>query len=138
MKLNKTKITLFIIFLFQIISFPLNSLESLNKVIAIVGRTTITEMDFEKASKKFKILYTKTKSPYKGSYKTQVMDFLIARQIIDITAEEETIIVNEKRIESEVERIMENMGFSDRAQFEKSLSGKIGLPFDVWLEELPY
>jgi putative peptidyl-prolyl cis-trans isomerase len=112
--------------------------ESLNKVIAIVGKNTITQMDFERASEKYKILYKKAKSPYKGSYKTQVMDFLIARQIIDLTADEETIIVNEKRVDAEVDRIMENMGFQDRAQFEKSLSDKIGIPFDMWLEELPY
>jgi putative peptidyl-prolyl cis-trans isomerase len=112
--------------------------ESLNRVVAIVGKRSITKMDYDRAVEKYKKLFKNTKTPYKGSLKTQVMDYLISKEIIDITADEETIIVNEKRVDAEVERIMEGMGYTDRAAFEKSLAEKIGLPFDLWLEELPY
>lgn len=131
----------FLIFLLFFISQNLNPLlgrESLNRVIAIVGNYSITQIDYDKGVEKYKKLFKNTKSPYKGSLKTQVMDFLIAKKIIDITADEETIIVNEKRLESEVEKIMENMGYTDRALFEKSLSEKLGIPFELWYEELGY
>jgi len=114
------------------------SRESLNKVIAIVGKYSITQLDYEKTVEKYKKLFKTGKSPYRGSLKTQVLDFLISRIVIDITCDEETIVVNEKRIEAEIERIMEGMRFTDRAIFEKTLSEKIGIPFELWLEELPY
>ncbi len=132
------KIFPFILRFLFLFACPLFGRESLNRVIAIVGNYSITQVDYDKAVDKYKKLFKNTKSPFKGSLKTQVMDFLISKKIIDITADEETIIVNERRLESEVEKIMENMGFTDRALFEKSLSEKMGIPFEIWYEELGY
>ena len=112
--------------------------ESMNRIYAVVGKKSITEIDYEKGEERYKKLFKNSKSPYKGSHKTQVLDFLISKAVIEITAEEETITVNEKRVESEIDKIMENSGNTDRASFEKFISEKTGLSFDVWVAELPY
>lgn len=117
---------------------PLLSQDVLNKVYAVIGKKSITEIDYEKGEERFNKLFKSGKSPYKGSHRTQVMDFLISRAVIEITAEEETITINEKRVESEIEKIMENSGILDKANFEKFISEKAGVPFDIWVAELPY
>lgn len=128
----------FIILIFITILTKLSSIETINKVYAVVGKKSITELDYEKGEEKFNKLFKNSKSPYRGSHKTQVLDFLISKAVIEITAEEETITVNEKRVESEIDKIMENSGNQDRASFEKFISEKTGLPFEVWVSELPY
>lgn len=128
---------IFLFFVFLLFSFALNSAESINKIYAIIGKISISQLDYEKGEDKFKRLF-KQRSPYKGSHKTQVLDFLIERAIVDITADEESITVNEKRIESEIEKMMEHSGITDRAQFEKHLSEKSGMPFEMWVSDLPY
>ncbi len=131
------KLLFFSIFLLSL-NLSIHSQDSLNRIYAVVGKKSITEIDFEKGDDRYKKLFKTTKSPYKGSHKTQVLDFLIARAVIEITSEEETITVNEKRIESEIDKIMENSGHSDRAVFEKYIAERAGVPFDVWVAELPY
>ena len=121
-----------------LINLSIYGQDSLNKIYAVVGKKSITEIDFEKGEDRYKKLFKTAKSPYKGSYKTQVLDFLISRAVIEITADEETITVNEKRVEAEIDKIMENSGHSDRAIFEKYISDRAGIPFDVWVAELPY
>lgn len=114
--------------------------ESINKIMAIVGKISISQLDFERGEEIFKVLQKQKKAlkPPKGSWKSQVLDFLIARAIIDITADEESIQANEKNIESEIERLMKLSQTTDKAQFEKLISEKTGLPFDIWLNDLPY
>jgi putative peptidyl-prolyl cis-trans isomerase len=126
-----------IFFLLNFLSLNLYSKEPLNKIIASIGNRTITKLDYDKALENYKLIYKNTKSPYKGSLNTQVIDHLIAKKIIEITADEETITVNQKRVESEILKIMENSGITDRATFEKSISDRMGMPFQVWVDELP-
>lgn len=138
--LNKQKKKLFVnicITLF-LLTTGLYPLETINRIYAVVGNKSITELDYEKGEEKYNKLFKTSKSPYKGSHKTQVLDFLISKAVIEITAEEETITVNEKRVESEIDKIMENSGNLDRASFEKFISEKTGLPFDIWVSELPH
>ncbi|MDX1959181.1 MAG: putative peptidyl-prolyl cis-trans isomerase [Leptospiraceae bacterium] len=135
MKFLKNKLIIILILL----SFgEISAKDSVNRIYGIIGKYSITQLDYEKGEDRYKKLFKKGNPPYKGSMKTQVMNFLIERMIIDITCEEESIQVNDKRVEAEVDRIMENSGFKDRALFEKNLSDKTGLPFDIWLAELPY
>ncbi len=114
--------------------------ESINKIMAIVGKISISQLDFERGEEVFKNLQKQKKAgkTQKGSWKSQVLDFLIARAIIDITAEEESIQASEKNIEAEVDRLMKLSQTTERSQFEKLISEKTGLPFDVWLNDLPY
>ncbi|TGK96305.1 putative peptidyl-prolyl cis-trans isomerase [Leptospira brenneri] len=122
--------------------FPLvslNSYESLNAVLAIVGPKSISTLDYEEGIERYKNLsrffpsYRK-----KGSLHSQVIDFLIDRAVVDNAADEESIQVNEKRIEAEIQKRMEAQGITDLEQFKKSVQSQFNLPYDVWLEDLPY
>lgn len=124
-------------FISPIVSAP----ESINRILAIVGKISISQLDFERGEEIFKALQKQRKpgkTAPKGSYKTQVLDFLISRAIIDITADEESIQANEKNVEAEIDRMMKGSGVNDRAQFEKLITEKTGLPFDIWINDLPY
>ncbi|MCB1142065.1 MAG: putative peptidyl-prolyl cis-trans isomerase [Leptospiraceae bacterium] len=132
------KILFFFISVYLLTSLSLTAGETINRIIATIGQKSVTQMDYDKALEKYKLLFKNTKSPYKGSLNTQIIDFLISRLIIEITSDEETITVTPKRIESEISRIMENSGISDRLAFEKHITERMGIPFQVWEEELPY
>ncbi|WP_109021833.1 putative peptidyl-prolyl cis-trans isomerase [Leptospira kobayashii] len=115
------------------------SYESLNQVIAIVGNRAITQTEYEKGVEKYKSLSRFVPAlRKKGSLHSQVLDFLIDRTIVDITAEEESIQVNEKRIEAEIQKRMEAQGMTDIEAFKKSVQQQFGLPYEIWLEDLPY
>ncbi|XDD54399.1 putative peptidyl-prolyl cis-trans isomerase [Leptospira sp. WS4.C2] len=117
----------------------LNSYESLNSVLAIVGPKSISTLDYEEGIERYKNLsrffpnYRK-----KGSLHAQVIDFLIDRAVVDNVADEESIQINEKRIEAEIQKRMEAQGISDLEQFKKAVQTQFNLPYDVWLEDLPY
>lgn len=139
-QLKKFKIYNFFIYICLLSLLPQSTfpLETINRIYAVVGNKSITELDYEKGEEKYNKIFKNSKSPYKGSHKTQVLDFLISKAVIEITADEETITVNEKRVESEIDKIMENSGNPDRASFEKFITEKTGLPFDIWVSELPH
>ncbi|MBE7412581.1 MAG: putative peptidyl-prolyl cis-trans isomerase [Leptospiraceae bacterium] len=129
--------TLLLVFLFPF--SVIFSAESLNKILATIKNTSITQIDYEYGEDKYKKLSKfLPKINHKASMKTQVLDFLIARAIVDITAEEESIQVTEKRIDTEIEKRMEVMGIKDRAVFEKNIQAQTGMSFDMWVSELPY
>ncbi|TGL56300.1 putative peptidyl-prolyl cis-trans isomerase [Leptospira ognonensis] len=129
----------FILLSIFLLSISLSAYESLNQVIAIVGNQSITQSSFDKGAEKYKALskYIPA-SRKKGSLHSQVLDFLIDRAIVDIAAEEESIQVNEKRIEAEVQKRMEGQGITDPELFKKTVSQQFGQPYELWLEEIPY
>lgn len=113
--------------------------ESLNQVLAIVGSISITTIDFEEGAERYKVI-SKFAPPSRTrqSLRSQIIDFLIDRAIVDIVAEEESIQVNEKRIESEIEKRMEQTGSTDLEQFKRSIVQQTGMSYDDWLKDLPY
>ncbi len=127
-------ITSLFLFTFNVIAY-----ESLNQVIAIVGNQAITQTKFEKGAEKYKALSRFAPAARKkGSLHSQILDFLIDRAIVDIVAEEESIQVNEKRIEAEIQKRMDGQGISDIEVFKKQVTTQFGQPYEVWLEDLPY
>ncbi len=138
MKSTRFNLTLSFV-IFSSLSLQLSAYESLNQVIAIVGNQAITQSSFEKGAEKYKALSKfLPASRKKGSLHSQVLDFLIDRAIVDIVAEEESIQVNEKRIEAEVQKRMESQGITDPELFKKTVSQQFGQPYDLWLEDLPF
>lgn len=113
--------------------------ESLNKIIATVGNQSISELDFDDAQDKYQRLtkYLKNEDMRK-SLRTRIIDFLIDRAVVDSIAEDESIQVNEKRLESEIEKRMEFMGITSRKQFEKAVESSSGMSYELWYTELPY
>jgi putative peptidyl-prolyl cis-trans isomerase len=131
----KTLVFLYIFFIFG----ELKAGESLNQILAIVGNISISQIDFEKAEDKYKIL-SKFAPPSrkKSSYRSQVLDFLIDRAIVNIISDEESISINQKRIDLEVEKRMENMGFNNLEAFKKNILVQTGMTYEMWYDDLPY
>ncbi|PJZ69189.1 putative peptidyl-prolyl cis-trans isomerase [Leptospira perolatii] len=121
------------------LSTSIQSADSLNRILATVGNQSISEQDYEDAQDKYHKLqrFLKGEDPRK-SIRTRIIDFLIDRAIVDAIAEEESIQVNEKRVEGEIEKRMELLGVTNRKQFEKTMENNSGMPFDLWITELPY
>lgn len=113
--------------------------ESINQILAIVGGISVTQLDYERGIERYRVI-SKFAPPSrkKQSFRSQVIDFLIDRAIVDIVAEEESIQVNEKRIEAEIEKRMEQMGITELEQFKKSIPSQTGMSFDEWIEDLPF
>lgn len=135
---------LLIFFLLLFLFFPLNAGESINKIIATVGNVSITQLDYLKMQEKYNklakyISKDKQKRKKNGySKKSKIIDMLITRTIVNITAEEETIQVNEKRIESEIEKRMQMMNIDNLEDFKKTIEAQSGIPFKMWKSELPF
>lgn len=113
--------------------------ESLNSIIAIVGGISISQIDYENGAERYKVI-SKFAPPSRKrqSFRSQVIDFLIDRAIVDIVAEEESIQVNEKRIEAEIEKRMEQTGSKDLEDFKRNVPKQTGMSFADWLADLPY
>ncbi|TGK12595.1 putative peptidyl-prolyl cis-trans isomerase [Leptospira fletcheri] len=127
-------------FLFlAVITDPAHSAESINRIIATVGSHSISELDYDDALDKYQKLSRFLKNEdMRKSQRTRVIDFLIDRAIVDTIADEESIQVNEKRLEGEIEKRMELMGLTSRKQFERAIEASSGMPYDLWITELPY
>lgn len=126
-------------FVFLFLQNPIQTAESLNRVVATVGTVSISELDLDDASEKYSKLQKHLKhEDFRKSLRTRIIDFLIDRAIVDVVAEEESIQVNEQRVDSEIEKRMEVMGITNRKQFEKAMETSSGMPFELWVTELPY
>ncbi len=126
-------------FVFLFLQNPIQTAESLNRVIATVGTISISELDLDDASEKYTKLQKHLKhEDFRKSLRTRIIDFLIDRAIVDVVAEEESIQVNEQRVDAEIEKRMEVMGITNRKQFEKAMETSSGMPFELWVTELPY
>ncbi|XDD51886.1 putative peptidyl-prolyl cis-trans isomerase [Leptospira sp. WS92.C1] len=126
-------------FVFFFLQKPVQTAESLNRVIATVGTVSISELDLDDAGDKYNRIQKHLKhEDFRKSLRTRILDFMIDRAIVDVVAEEESIQVNEQRVESEIEKRMEVMGISNRKQFEKAMEASSGMPFELWVTELPY
>ncbi|MCC5813770.1 MAG: putative peptidyl-prolyl cis-trans isomerase [Leptospira sp.] len=113
--------------------------ESLNSIVAIVGGISISQIDYENGAERYKVI-SKFAPPSRKrqSFRSQVIDFLIDRAIVDIVSEEESIQVNEKRIEAEIEKRMEQTGSKDLEEFKRNVPKQTGMSFADWLADLPY
>lgn len=142
MNSNRTRTKAFFfggLFVFLWIQRPVSTAESLNRVIATVGTLSISELDLDDAAEKYNRLQKHLKhEDMRKSLRTRILDFLIDRAIVDVVAEEESIQVNEQRVDSEIEKRMEVMGTTSRKQFEKAMESSSGMPFELWVTELPY
>lgn len=120
-------------------SHRVRSAESINRIIATVGNQSISELDFDDAQEKYQKLQRFLKNEdTRKSLRTRIIDFLIDRAVVDSISEDESIQVNEKRLESEIDKRMELMGITSRKQFEKAIESTSGMSFDLWYTELPY
>jgi len=113
--------------------------ESINKIMVIVGKIPITAIDYRDAKFKYsKIRKFIPEVKKNGSEKTRILNFLIDRAIIDLVSEQESIQVDEKRVESEIQRRMGLMEIEDEKIFSDTITKQTGIPYDLWVSEIPY
>jgi hypothetical protein len=92
--------------------------------MAIVGKISISQLGLRARAKKStrlsKSKRNKSKPQKVHRGKPKSLDFLIARAIIDITADEESIQAGEKNVEAEVDRLMKLSQVSESARSSRS------------------
>ena len=106
--------------------------EQVNSIYMVVGKKAITKIDMERMTKVVGFI-SKVENR-----KINSEDFLIEMLIIEQVAEQESIIVNEERINNEIEkrRIAANLKTVD--EFKNIIEKETGLPFDLWKDVLRY
>ncbi|MBW7857986.1 MAG: hypothetical protein H3C43_06810, partial [Leptonema sp. (in: Bacteria)] len=106
--------------------------EKINGVKLLVGTRPITDIDFEEGSSLVQLF-----KPGKVTAK-QVEDFLVEKSIVDQVAEEESIVVGQERIDSEISRRMEMARETSEAAFKERIERESKVPFRLWQESLRY
>lgn len=99
--------------------------EVLNDVIAVVGTKPITQVDLDEELKQIK--RDKTFQRDRRNLKSQALDRLIHRQIIEQVLEEESINITESQIDSYIEKEMKASGVKSLAAFERALRSQRGV-----------
>lgn len=128
-----------IIFSIVLITNQITATESINNIMVILGKSPITKIDYELGQAKYdKVRPFIPEIQKNASYKTRVLNFLIDRLIINRAAEEESIQVDEKRVDSEIEKRMKMMEIADEKIFATTIAKQTGIPYDVWVSEIPY
>ena len=102
-----------------------------NRGIYRVGTQIITQEDLERTSQRLRRMKTK------GNVKKKAIDTLIERTLVAEVAEQESIVISDKRIKNEIVRQSQFQGLSE-AQFRKKIEKELNLPFQDWSEELRY
>lgn len=106
--------------------------EELNSIHTIVGKKAITKLEIDKITKLADFL---SKSENK---KITPEDFLIEKVIVEQIAEEDSIIVSEERLKTEIEKRRISSNISSSEEFKKNIEKETGLTFDLWKEILRY
>jgi len=106
--------------------------EQVNSIYMVVGKKAITKIEMERINKLVGFI-SKVENR-----KVNPEDFMIEMLIIEQVSEEESIIVNEERINNEIEkrRIAANLKTVD--EFKNIIEKESGLPFDLWKDVLRY
>ena len=109
--------------------------EQVNSVIALIGGVPITKVDFEKGLKDFK--NRKGVKLEKGrNAPSQVLDLLISRTIVRLSAEDESIVVSNKRVDEALVSEISKRGISGEKQFARVLKKSLGMSLPQYKEEM--
>ncbi|MBX7056896.1 MAG: peptidyl-prolyl cis-trans isomerase [Leptospirales bacterium] len=105
-----------------------------NRVRIVVGQEAITDLDLRVAADKLRRANRlRGRSP-----EAAAADFLIERAIVEIEARQESILVSEERMQTEVRRRMQFAGVLNEEDFHKRVERESGLPWDVWYDDLRF
>ena len=136
------KITFYIfVFCFFFLNFNIYSqnIETLNRILVSISSVSISEIDYDYGLAKYQKIRKDLKHvDGKASIRTQVIDFLINRAILDIIAEKESIKVSSQAIENEIKRRMDFLGIKDEKVFASRIEGEFKLPYKIWKSEIPF
>jgi len=106
--------------------------EELNYVYMVVGKKAITKLELDQV----KILAEFISKI--ENRKVSPENFLIEKVIVEQVAEEDSIIVNEERINNEIEKRRLGSNIKTMDEFKVLIQKETGLPFGLWKEVLRY
>ncbi len=107
-----------------------------NSIRFIVGDVAITEMDI--TSMESRLLHMKRGRVRGKSIRTQAIDELISRAIVEMVAREESIIVSDARIDNELRKRMQMTGIEDESKFHAAVERETGMSFEDWVDDMRY
>ena len=111
------------------------SWELFDRVVAIVNKTPIIESEvLNKFNRFLKIKRIPRKKRVRE--KSRILDRFIEDAIVVQKAEEESIIVSNKKIDIHIEKIMKRAKISSLKDFKKRIAAKEKITFDKYKEEL--
>lgn len=109
--------------------------EVVNRVRYIVGDVAVTEMDIAEMNKNLPLLQ---RAGAVTSKKATAVEELIRRAIVDMEAKRESLLVTDTRIENEISRRKDAAGVTSDEAFQKLVEKQAGMPYTLWLEDMPY
>jgi len=121
-------------FLFLILATTIFSQDLLNEVVAMAANKPVTLMDLEIEKEKF--LKNKEIPRDHRNIESQVLDMLIAEKIVDIVAEEESIIISEDKINNYIKQEMKARNIPGLPEFEKILKSDLKISLEEYKSEL--
>ncbi len=130
---NFTKFLLF--FVLWKISYAQDSVdygEKLNSIKIIVGKRAITELEVEKITD-----FVNQLSKIENK-KITAEDFLIEKLIVEQVAEEDSIVVSEEKLNTEIEKRRISSNITSKEEFKKKIEKETGLDYELWKEILKY
>jgi putative peptidyl-prolyl cis-trans isomerase len=116
------------------IASPAFAATVLNDVIAVVANAPVTSIDLVQELDRLK----KRKAPAKDKRgpKSQAVDNLIGRAIIDVIAREESVTISPERIKNAIKKEMDMRGILREEDFKKVIKRDTGMEFDDYKDEL--
>ena len=116
------------------IASPAFAATVLNDVIAVVANAPVTSIDLAQELDRLK----KRKAPAKDKRgpKSQAVDNLIGRAIIDVIAREESVTISPERIKNAIKKEMDMRGILREEDFKKVIKRDTGMEFDDYKDEL--
>ena len=109
--------------------------EVVNRIRFVVGDLAITELDIEQMKVNIKYLQKGRLVPEDAR---DPVEELIKRAIVRIEATRESLLITDARIEHEITKRKEAAGVTSDADFQKLVEKQAGMPYSLWLEDMPF
>ena len=131
----KKKSVLFTFIILFIIHGNIYSWEVYDRVIAIVNEIPIIESEVTAKFSRLRKIKKILKSKY-AFEKSRLLDKFIEDTLVCQTAEEEYIIVSNKKVDNQINKIMNSMNLTSIAEFKKRIEAREQMTFDEYRKEL--
>lgn len=131
MRYTKFTIISFLLFLYIL---PAQG-EVYDRIIAIVNDTPIIESEVNTKYNRLAAL-KKFQTKKEAEEKSRLLDKYIEESIISQTADRESIIVSDKKVDDNINKIMKRMNVNSLDIFKKIIEEKEKTPFDEYREEV--
>jgi putative peptidyl-prolyl cis-trans isomerase len=109
-----------------------DTVEVIDKVVAVINGKPIMLSDLEVRYQ----LYKNSRGAPKTIDRKKILDDLINEAIVEQVAEDESIVVNDARIDNEIATMMERSKIRDKNDFIKMIEKEQGITFDMFRLQL--